>query len=51
MSAYKLHESGQIIRTSDGAWIPIDERNVDYRDYLAWIAAGNTADPPDGGSP
>lgn len=23
--------------------IPCDERNADYQDFLAWVAAGNTA--------
>lgn len=34
-----------IIRTTDGAFIPNEERNADYRAYLDWIAAGNTPDP------
>jgi len=25
--------------------IPMDENNTDYRNFLAWIAEGNTADP------
>ena len=51
MSAYRLHQNGNIIRERDGAWIPPDTDNADYQEYLAWVAAGNAADPPDGGSP
>lgn len=25
--------------------IPMDENNTDYRNYLAWVAEGNTPDP------
>ena len=32
----------QIKRISDGAWIPFDEGNRDYQDYLVWVAEGNT---------
>ena len=37
-----------IQRISDNAFIPFDERNNDYRDYLDWVNQGNTpqeADP------
>ena len=34
-----------IRRVSDGAFIPADEQNADYRDYLAWIAGGNALPP------
>jgi hypothetical protein len=32
-------------RLSDGAYIPKDERNYDYRQVLAWVDAGNTLLP------
>ena len=40
-------ESDVILRTSDNAAIPKNEENVDYQDYLAWVAEGNTPDPAD----
>ena len=46
--AYKLAQSG-VRRLADGACIPPDERNADWRDYQAWLEAGNTpeaSDPP-----
>jgi len=46
---YRLYKStdgvNAIIRTSDGAIIPIDVRNIDYREYQAWLSAGNTPSP------
>jgi hypothetical protein len=39
---YTLTESPDIIvRDKDGAFIPTDPDNVDYQDYLAWLAKGN----------
>lgn len=33
-----------ILRTTDGAVIPMHPSNRDYQDFLTWQAAGNTAD-------
>jgi hypothetical protein len=33
-----------IVRVSDSAWIPMNEQNSDYQQYLAWVAEGNTAE-------
>ena len=41
---YTLSESG-VIRASDGASIPDDDRNRDWRAYQEWLAEGNVADP------
>ena len=35
------------IRTATDDFIPIDEANIDYQEYLAWVAEGNTPDPAD----
>lgn len=46
MSAYKLTIAG-VQRTLDGAFIPFDVGNRQYKEYLDWLAAGNSADPAD----
>lgn len=49
MAGYKLISSSVVQRLDDGAFIPTVQGNSDYRDYLIWVAAGNTptpADPP-----
>jgi len=44
---YKPTQPTAIIRTADGATIPADPANTDYRAYLAWLAAGNIPEPAD----
>lgn len=42
---YRGQEENYLIRASDNAHIPFDERNKDYQDYLAWLAEGNIPEP------
>jgi hypothetical protein len=44
---YKIGLYDTIIRMSDNAGIPKDERNTDYQKYLEWLAEGNTPGPAD----
>jgi len=41
---YKQVENG-VIRTSDHAFIPEDNHNRDWREYLAWAGKGNVPGP------
>ena len=36
-----------IQRLSDNAFIPMDEQNTDYQEYLKWVAEGNEPTPAD----
>ncbi len=47
MADYKLLLPSGVIRTADGAQIPDNPRNSDWRKYQAWLLAGNTPDPAD----
>lgn len=42
---YKLTNTTSIIRIADNAFIPADPANTDYQAYIAWVEAGNTAEP------
>jgi hypothetical protein len=44
---YKLTTGTEIIRMADNAVIPAYSGNTDYREYLAWVAEGNTPEPAD----
>lgn len=39
---YKIYPDTRetVVRVSDGACIPMDESNTDYKQYLEWVAAG-----------
>ena len=42
-----VENPNMILRTEDGAYIPVDSDNTDYQAYLAWVAEGNTAEAAD----
>ena len=45
---YKLTPNNQTIhRLEDNAYIPFDDANTDYQQYLAWVAEGNEPLPAD----
>lgn len=48
---YTLTSYTTIIRDLDGASIPPDEANGDYRIYLTWLAEGNMPNPYDAPPP
>lgn len=35
-------ETDTILRTTDNVFIPKQESNVDYQEYLKWVSEGNT---------
>jgi len=38
-------ETNVVQRLSDNSFIPMDEANTDYQEYLKWVAEGNTPLP------
>lgn len=40
-------EQDSILRIADNAFIPIDDTNTDYQEYLKWLAEGNEPLPAD----
>ena len=40
-----LINAESILRVADNAFIPMDEGNTDYQEYLKWVALGNTPEP------
>lgn len=47
MSDYRLLAEGGVSRARDGACIPEDALNSEWRGFLKWQADGNTPDPVD----
>ncbi len=48
MGTYKIIlDSESVMRIVDNTIIPADIKNRDYREYLDWVAVGNTPDPAD----
>jgi hypothetical protein len=48
VATYKLIvNSSYVLRLPDGACIPNDEKNGDWRAYLAWLDGGNVPAPAD----
>jgi hypothetical protein len=48
MAEYQLTETEEpcmVIRTEDSAYIPPDEANRDYAEYLRWVEEGGVPDP------
>ena len=39
--------ANNILRKEDNAFIPFDEANTDYQEYLEWVAEGNTPEAAD----
>lgn len=42
MSGYELSTTGGVVRKVDGAHVPEDVNNKDWKEYQVWLAEGNT---------
>ena len=42
-------DANHIKRLSDNTFIPFVRGNIDYEEYLKWVAEGNTPEPADQG--
>jgi hypothetical protein len=43
-------QTDKILRVADNAFIPFDPANIDYQEYLKWVAEGNEPLPADEGA-
>jgi len=44
---YRLMQDNLGVVRSDGAIIPADNANTDYKEYLEWVAEGNAPEDAD----
>jgi len=52
MADYKLYKDMKNVNDvgviyKEKKWIPFDPNNIDYQNYLSWVAEGNSADTSD----
>ena len=40
-------KQSSVIKVDTMTYIPYDEENTDYQEYLEWVAEGNTAEAAD----
>ena len=40
-----INEEHTMLQREDGAFVPVDQGNVDYQVFLAWCEEGNTPEP------